>query len=113
MPQITLSRAEVQSLVTFSEEVNTQRFFIAKDHGAYIGCSVGSAPSQKRLFFFKGCNPAVDKDFYENARRAFGGDDFGEHFPVADLVKMLAEPACMKVRVTVTRSNIRIDGLTG
>lgn len=52
LPKITLFRAEVQSLVSFSEEVSTQRFLITKDHGAYIGCSVGPAPAKKRLFIF-------------------------------------------------------------
>ncbi|SCU77300.1 conserved hypothetical protein [Cupriavidus necator] len=109
MPQITLSRAQVESLVAFCDAAKSERFFIAKDHGAYVGYSTGPKPEQQCLFYFKGCNPATDAEFYENARRGFGGDDFGERLPLADLREGLAKPECKTVRITVTPRSIGID----
>lgn len=109
MPQITLTRTQVQSLVSFCEAAKSDSFFIAKDHGAYVGFSTGPTPDKQCLFYFKGCNPAKDADFYENARRSFGGDDFGERLPLGDLRKALEDPATRKVRITITATSIRLD----
>ncbi|AEI83113.1 hypothetical protein CNE_BB2p03180 (plasmid) [Cupriavidus necator N-1] len=44
MPQITLSRSQVESLVAFCDAAKSEKFFIAKDHGAYVGYSTGPKP---------------------------------------------------------------------
>ncbi|SDD58491.1 Protein of unknown function [Cupriavidus sp. YR651] len=108
MPQITLSRSQVAALVAFCDAAGSEQFFIAKDHGAYVGFSTGATPDRQCLFYFKGCNPAKDADFYENARRAFGGDDFGERLPLTHLRNALADPASKQVRITVTPRSIRL-----
>uniref|UniRef100_UPI003F492382 DUF3085 domain-containing protein n=1 Tax=Cupriavidus necator TaxID=106590 RepID=UPI003F492382 len=109
MPQITLSRSQVECLVAFCDAAKSEKFFIAKDHGAYVGYSTGPKPEQECLFYFKGCNPAVDAEFYENARRGFGGDDFGERLSLTGLKETLANADCKSVRITVTPRSIRID----
>jgi len=109
MPQITLSRSNVESLVSFCEAAKSNSFFIAKDHGAYVGFSRGPTPDKQCLFYFKGCDPAKDADFYDNARRSFGGDDFGERLPLVDLRKALERPATKTVRITVTPRTIRLE----
>ena len=111
MPQLTLSRSEVASLVAFCDAAGSDQFFIAKDHGAYVGYSTGATPDKQCLFYFKGCNPAKDADFYENTYRSFGGDDFGERLPLVDLRKALEIPAIQKVRITVSATSIRLDSL--
>jgi hypothetical protein len=93
MPQITLSLAQCQQLVQFCKTNGQAEYFIAKDHGAYLGASVGDKPEQQCLFYFAGCNPAKDEDWYDNAHYKFGGDDFGELLPVAALEKSLATAA--------------------
>ncbi|EKZ99019.1 DUF3085 family protein [Cupriavidus metallidurans] len=108
MPQITLSRTQAASLVAFCDAAGSNEFFIAKDHGAYVGFSTGPTPEQQCLFYFKGCNPAKDADFYENARHSFGGDDFGERLPLVDLRKALENPRTQKVRITVSATSIRL-----
>lgn len=55
MPQITLTRSQVQSLVSFCEAAKSDSFFIAKDHGAYVGFSTGPAPEHQCICYFKGC----------------------------------------------------------
>ena len=109
MPQITLSRTQVATLVAFCDAAGSDQFFIAKDHGAYVGYSTGPTPDKQCLFYFKGCNPAKDADFYENAQRGFGGDDFGEHLRLVDLRKALEEPATQRVRITVTSRSINLE----
>ncbi|GAA0189473.1 MULTISPECIES: DUF3085 domain-containing protein [Cupriavidus] len=108
MPQITLSRTQAASLVAFCDAAGSNEFFIAKDHGAYVGFSTGSTPEQQCLFYFKGCNPAKDADFYENARHSFGGDDFGERLPLDALRKALDNPRTEKIRIAVTSKSIRV-----
>ncbi|RZT29083.1 DUF3085 domain-containing protein [Cupriavidus agavae] len=112
MPQITLTRHQAQSLVSFCEAAKSESFFIAKDHGAYVGFSTGPAPEQQCLYYFAGCDPRTDALFYENAYLAFGGDDFGEHLPLTHLRSALAHSACKQVRITVTESAIHFDALT-
>lgn len=111
MPQITLSRSQVQSLVAFCDAAGQTEFFIAKDQGAYVGSSTGAEPHQQCLFYFKGCDPTKDENFYENARASFGGDDFGEHLPVSHLRAELADSAVAKVRITVRPTSMSIQGL--
>ncbi|GLC98121.1 hypothetical protein Tamer19_75300 [Cupriavidus sp. TA19] len=110
MPQITLSRSHVETLVAFCDAAKSETFFIAKDHGAYVGYSTGSKPEQQCLFYFKGCSPTADPDFNENARRGFGGDDFGERLSLAGLKEILGNAECKSVRITVTPRSIRLDG---
>lgn len=109
MPQIILTRSNVQSLVSFCEAAKSNSFFIAKDHGAYVGFSTSPTPDKQCLFYFNGCYPAKDADFYDNARRSFGGDDFGERLSLADLRKALEDPATKTVRITVTPRTIRLE----
>lgn len=109
MPQMTLSRAQVQSLVAFCDSAKSDRFFIAKDHGAYLGFSTGPKPEQQCLFYFKGCNPAKDVGFWDNAQRAFGGDDFGERYPLSHFRQALSNPECKSVRIVVTRRSVRFE----
>jgi len=111
MPQITLSRTQVASLVAFCDAANSATFYIAKDHGAYVGYSTGDTPDKRCVFYFKGCDPAKDVDFSENADRIFGGDDVGEYLEVSDLRKALEEPVAAKVRITLTPRSIRMDFL--
>jgi hypothetical protein len=108
MPQITLSRTQVATLVAFCDAAGSDQFFLAKDHGAYVGYSTGPTPDKQCLFYFKGCDPAKDADFYENAQRSFGGDDFGENLRLVDLRKALEDPATQKVRITVTPRSIEL-----
>ncbi|WP_423200678.1 DUF3085 domain-containing protein (plasmid) [Cupriavidus sp. H19C3] len=113
MPQITLSRTQVASLVAFCDAAGSNEFFIAKDRGAYIGYSTGATtPYKQCLFYFKGCDPKKDKDFYGNTLRGFGGDDFGAQLPLIDMRKALDNPTIRNVRFTVTPESIRMETLS-
>ncbi|CAG9186075.1 DUF3085 domain-containing protein [Cupriavidus pampae] len=112
MPQITLSRTQVASLVAFCDAAGSSTFFIAKDEGAYVGYSTGATPDKQCIFYFKGCNPAKDADFYENTLRMFGGDDFGEHMQLSDLRKALEDPAMKTVRIKLTTTSIRMEAFS-
>jgi hypothetical protein len=109
MHTIDLSRAQVQQLVDFCVEHKRTTWFIAKDHGAYLGASTGAKPKPQCLFYFPGCDPEKDEDFYDTADTKFGGDDFGEHMPLADLQRYLEKPAMDGIRVKVTSRAITID----
>jgi hypothetical protein len=90
MPQITIRLAEVKRLIAFCKTHGKTQYFIAKDHGAYLGATTGAAPAPQCLFYFKGCDPRVDTDdYYDNARYAFGGDDFGCNLELSTLENML------------------------
>ena len=78
MPQITLKKEQVQQLVDFCDKQGCKNWFLAKDQGAYVGASAGEKGNC--IFYFKGCDPSKDAEWYDNARNAFGGDDFGQHF---------------------------------
>lgn len=109
MHTIELSRSQVQKLVDHCAQHDLKTFFVAKDHGAYVGASAGDQPEQQCLFYFKGCNPHTDEDFYDTAHAKFGGDDFGERLPISDLQKHLANPNLLCVKIKVTSSSINLD----
>lgn len=87
MAQITLSRVQVKALADFCEKRGKKNFFIAKDVGAYVGASSGE--NDNLVYYFKGCNPKTDADWYERASDMFGGDDFGEFLPVSLLTNLI------------------------
>jgi hypothetical protein len=87
MAQITLSVADLQRLVEFCAKNELKRYFIAKDQGAYLGASTGK--DNNVIFYFAGCNPEKDANFYDNAHDKFGGDDFGEQLELEHLLAMI------------------------
>lgn len=89
MPQITLSLPEVKRLIKFCDDNALTDYFIAKDQGAYIGASKGG--DNNCIFYFAGCNPEKDADWWDTARDKFGGDDFGEHLSLANLRATIAK----------------------
>lgn len=109
MHTIELSKRQVKQLVDFCVEHNLDQWFIAKDQGAYLGQSMGMDPAPKCIFYFPGCDPEKDEDWYETAHAKFGGDDFGEHMPVADLQRYLANPDLLCLEVKVTSQAITVD----
>jgi hypothetical protein len=88
MAQITLSITDLQRLVEFCQKNELKQYFIAKDQGAYLGASKGG--NNNILFYFTGCNPDQDEDWYDNAHTKFGGDDFGEQLEINDLLALIA-----------------------
>ena len=61
MLSLILNRADIDKFVT---EHSIKQIFIAKDHGAGIGEKANC------IFYFKGCDPAKDKDYYDTAVRS-------------------------------------------
>lgn len=112
MPQITLNRAKVQKLHDLCVKHGRDTFFLAKDQGAYVGACGGSQDDgtfENCIFYFKGCDPQKDEDFYDNARQMFGGDDFGEHFSADILKAFLDEAHNTKMVIKVGQTSIRFD----
>ena len=104
MPQITLTQTQTNRLAEYLRNNDLAEWFIAKDHGAYIGASMGVG--QNCIFYFRGCNPNRDTDWYDNTRRAFGGDDFGEHLD-AEAVFEIADSG-RRLRVELTPRHINL-----
>jgi hypothetical protein len=78
-------------------------WFVAKDQGAYIG-AVKHADN-RILFYFKGCDPNSPFDeWYNNCRKQFGGDDFGEHLP-GDWLDHLARDETINAITVIVEPN--------
>lgn len=108
MAQITLTREEIKKLYDFCRENGLKTYFIAKDQGAYLGASAGKGKNV--IFYFQGCNPDKDEDWYDNAMAKFGGDDFGEMLDPAELKKML-DAGAIKVRWEISSTQIKMNFL--
>ncbi|MGF6282316.1 hypothetical protein ABH908_000200 [Pseudomonas frederiksbergensis] len=106
--KIELSRVQVQQLVDHCEKHNLKQWFIAKNQGAYVGALAGPAEEQKWIFFFKGCDPQKDQDWYDTARAKFGGDDFSEMQDIESLKSTLADTTMTAIEVVVTTRQIKI-----
>lgn len=109
MASITLSRAQVERLVDFCRTHGRNEWFVANDHGAYVGASIGSGEGNSVIYYFKGCDPTKDEDFYDNAWAKFGGDDFGEMLPLEWLTKLTDMPHGHSFRLTLTATSIKAD----
>ena len=115
MPQITLNSAQVNELAAFIKKHGLKTFFMAKDEGAYVGASAGSHEEgnfENLIYYFKGMDPNNESyagEAWDNARHAFGGDDFGEFLDTEFILKM-AEKVEPKVTIKVTATSIKMDG---
>lgn len=107
MPQITLNINQTKKFIDFAKKHNVEKFFIAKDQGAYIGINTKNA-KEKIIHYFNGCNPDRNEEWYENCHYKFGGDDFGE---MLDLAKIKEWPTGLKLRVKLTSSYITVEGI--
>lgn len=110
MAKIKVTREQVQALVDFCAKHNLKDFFLAKDHGAYIGQSIGAGAEDNRcIYYFPGCHPENDVDWYDRAFADFGGDDFGEHLPLEWLTSALAQPKMKYLELVVTATKIKLN----
>lgn len=110
MAMITLSSKQVAELKTFCKTHSKDKFFLAKDQGAYVGAAGQDEIGQMEncIFYFKGCDPLKDDDWYENAHDKFGGDDFGEFLPATwlDLPQ-----GTTKMRIATSTRSIKVSYL--
>jgi len=112
MTQITITRKDLEAMSALAKKHGSKKFFMAKDEGAYVGVTGGSQDEgtfENHLCYFKGMNPKTNEDAWDNARYAFGGDDFGEHFDIDIIHKLVADPLTTKMVIKVGRSNISIS----
>jgi len=107
MPSITLNRDKVVAMLKLLD-----KFFVAKDHGAYVGVNGGKDYGfESVIYYFKGCDPVKDEDWYDECHAKFGGDDFGEMLDAKSLVTCLNYPATKGVRINVSKSSITISAV--
>ena len=113
MAQITLSKKQVKALSAFLRKHNKDKFFLAKDQGAYVGATGGDHEEgnfENLIFYFRGMDPSketYDGEAYDNARYAFGGDDFGEHMNGEFIHR--ASVKSLKVRIKVTPTQLIME----
>lgn len=111
MAQITINRDDLEKMAALAIKHNTKKFFMAKDQGAYVGVTGGRQEDgtfESHIVYFNGCNPKTDADYYDNAQDKFGGDDFGEHFDMAIIHKLVADPLTIKMVLNVGRSSMSL-----
>lgn len=104
MPIITITKKETQQFSEFLSSRGLKEWFLAKDHGAYIGAY---HEGETWLKYFRGCNPDKDDHFYDTARDKFGGDDFGENFPSDYIHETAKIGGYLKVKVYPTSITVR------
>mgnify|MGYP000235632378 CR=1 FL=1 len=112
MTQITISRKDLEAMSALAKKHGAEKFFMAKDEGAYVDVTGGSQDAgnfENHIVYFKGMNPKTNEDAWDNARYAFGGDDFGEHFDIDIIHKLVADPLTTKMVLKVGKSNISIS----
>jgi hypothetical protein len=117
MPSITLSKLQIARLAAFCAKHNQEKWFLAKDEGAYVGaCSQTAKKSDGKpencIFYFPGCDPVKNADWYDTARHQFGGDDFGEHFDASALADMVKQ-GVDQLRINVGATEIRMTTIGG
>lgn len=88
---------------------------LAKDHGAYL-LSNGSPvqmdeKSGKRLVVYaRGCNPDIDKEYYDTTDAICGGDDFVELIGTKTLRRlMIKAPLAKELHIAFNERNFMIE----
>jgi len=114
MTQITLNSKQINEFAAFIIKHNKDKFFVAKDEGAYVGCTHTNEDGtlERVLYFFKGMDPSKEKydgEAYDNAHYAFGGDDFGEFLETKFIVEM-SKKINPSVTIKITATQIKMDG---
>lgn len=107
MPQLTLKRPDIERLAAYVSSKSLQSIIVVKNHGAFVGACVSEV--DKCIFYFKGCNPEKDVDFYDNARRKFGGDDIYECLAASDVVQAAKDPAIKSLKFDVSETRIVVQ----
>ena len=105
--QITLNKDQIEKLIVAANTTKEKTYFIAKDQGAYLGA--GQKETQV-LYYFKGCNPEINKDlWYDEASYKFGGDDFGEILPIV-VIEDLIKKGFYTITWLVGKTKVSIQG---
>lgn len=107
--QLTLSVAQTRELADCIKKHNIPGFYLAKDHGAYVGAGMVDVQGEPEgvVYYFRGCDPSKDLDYYEEARYKFGGDDFAISFTDTEFVFNAAK-FHKKLRFEVTDSDVKV-----
>lgn len=108
MPTLTLSRNKIEALVAQCERAGRKEYFLAKDRGAYVGAPSHIKGEQGLVYYFAGCNPDKDPDWYHTCLDRFGGDDFGVDMPIEHLVRGL-ERGAVSATYKVTQSKVSVS----
>jgi hypothetical protein len=107
MPSITINREQIVQLADFLKANPDTKPFVAKDQGAYLGASVGEKDNV--IFYFPGCDPKKNANYYEKSRTQFGGDDFGEHLGREFFLRCAEDPKINNLKVNVTKASIKMS----
>lgn len=78
---------------------------LVKDQGVYL-MSFGKTPKTNKVVYAKGFNPTTDDfdDWYDEARRICGGDDFAERMKPDFIANAISKGAKgLKIKLTATR----------
>lgn len=84
----SINRQQALELFEFCKKHELTEFFFAKDHGVYLGATVGSIKAgnfQRSIHYLEGMSPdkvESNVDLFELMGRKFGYDDFGVRIPV-------------------------------
>jgi hypothetical protein len=102
-----------------ADEVDVSRIepslALAKDHGAYL-LSNGSpmqmdeTTGKRRVVHARGCDPDIDKDYYDTTDAICGGDDFVELIGTKTLRRlMIKAPLAKELRIAFNDRNFMIE----
>lgn len=107
--------AAVQRVVDHALRCGTNDVLLVKDQGVYL-MSAGEPRDlidgeSSFVAYAKGMNPTVDPfdDWWDAARNAVGGDDFGEHLPWAREIKALLGQRRREIVIRVTSETLELE----
>jgi hypothetical protein len=91
--------------------------WLVHDHGVYLMSSGiphlerEDKPESSKVVYARFCNPNIDGESWETARRLVGGDDFAENIPLetwTQAFELLGNDTGGKIVIDVTNSKIEV-----
>lgn len=113
---VGLNKEQANTIKSFCKLHSVDRFYFAKDQGAYFLAKKGSNSNEdfkNCIVYVRGCDPEKDTEWYEAARDRFGGDDFYESFEISVLDQFVAtDYKRINFRFNVNSISITFTGLS-
>lgn len=107
MAKLTFNRSAINAIAKQAKSSGATHLYLVGDHGVYFMNPAQKPP--RRCAYALGCNPRVDRNWYDTKRDTFGGDDGVEDFKLASIESWLSKNTHSRtISLLITEDTVRL-----